>query len=85
MKKISILGSTGSIGTQALEVIRQHPDQFEVIALSAHRNIKLLIEQINEFHPDTVCISDSTLSEDIKTTWGKCAMMFFMAVKGFLN
>ena len=51
MKYVSILGSTGSIGTQTLDVIKQHPDQFEAVALVAHRNIDLLEQQINEFHP----------------------------------
>lgn len=56
MKKISILGSTGSIGTQTLDVVRQHQD-FEVVALSCGENINLLLEQIKEFHPKLVCVS----------------------------
>ena len=51
MKYVSILGSTGSIGTQTLDVIKQHPDQFKAVALVAHRNIDLLEQQINEFKP----------------------------------
>ena len=51
MKYGSILGSTGSIGTQTLDVIKQHPDQFKAVALVAHRNIDLLEQQINEFKP----------------------------------
>ena len=51
MKYVSILGSTGSIGTQTLDVIKQHPDQFKAVALVAHRNIDLLEQQINEFNP----------------------------------
>lgn len=51
MRKISILGSTGSIGTQALDVIRAHQGQFRVIALTCGRNIDLLAEQIKEFSP----------------------------------
>ena len=50
MKKIGILGSTGSVGTQALEIIRQHPDQFNITFLSAYSNIKLLQEQSIEFN-----------------------------------
>ena len=45
MKYVSILGSTGSIGTQTLDVIKQHPDQFKAVALVAHRNIDLLEQQ----------------------------------------
>ncbi len=51
MKAISILGSTGSIGTQTLDVIRQHPDQFRAVALVTHGNIDLLEQQIAEFKP----------------------------------
>lgn len=51
MKKVVILGSTGSIGTQALDVIRQNLDQFEVTALTCGRNIELLSKQIDEFSP----------------------------------
>lgn len=57
-KRISILGSTGSIGTQALEVIERLSDKFEIISLSAGGNTDLLNEQIAKFHPKTVCISD---------------------------
>ena len=66
MKKISILGSTGSIGTQALEVIKQNPDKFDVISLSAHKNIELLWNQIVEFRPQSVCVSDATVFEELK-------------------
>lgn len=59
MKKIiTILGSTGSIGTQALEVIEKLNDQFEVLALSAGNNIKLLEQQIQKFNPKKVCIAN---------------------------
>ncbi|NVO01156.1 MAG: 1-deoxy-D-xylulose-5-phosphate reductoisomerase [Bacteroidetes bacterium] len=57
-KRIAILGSTGSIGTQALEVIETHPDDFEVEVLTAHQNSDLLIEQAIKFSPNAVVISD---------------------------
>jgi len=57
-KKIAILGSTGSIGRQALEVIQQHRDVFEVAVLTAGRNADLLIEQAIEFLPQNVVIAD---------------------------
>lgn len=50
-QKLAILGSTGSIGTQALEIVRQHPDKFEIVALTANTNVDLLANQINEFNP----------------------------------
>jgi 1-deoxy-D-xylulose-5-phosphate reductoisomerase len=55
-KRISILGSTGSIGAQTLEVIKLHPDLFEVEVLTAHSNAELLIRQALEFHPNAVVI-----------------------------
>lgn len=59
-KKIALLGSTGSIGTQALDVIRKHPDQFEAYTLTAGKNASLLIEQAKEFCPDSVVIADES-------------------------
>lgn len=56
MKRISILGSTGSIGTQALEVISDNREKFTVAALSCARSIELLCTQIEEFEPQAVCI-----------------------------
>ncbi|MEQ9310407.1 MAG: 1-deoxy-D-xylulose-5-phosphate reductoisomerase [Balneolaceae bacterium] len=50
-QKLAILGSTGSIGTQALDIVRQHPDKFEIVALTANTNVDLLANQINEFNP----------------------------------
>lgn len=58
IKRIAILGSTGSIGTQALDVIKQHPDAFEVAVLTAQSNADLLVEQAIEFHPSQVVIGD---------------------------
>lgn len=61
MKQIAILGSTGSIGRQALEVIAAHSDLYEVYALTAHRQADLLIEQARRFRPAMVVIADDTL------------------------
>ena len=61
-KQIAILGSTGSIGTQALEVIEENPDLFEVYALTANNNDKLLVEQARKFHPEIVVIANKEKS-----------------------
>ena len=58
MKRIALLGSTGSIGTQALDVISRHPDEFSVEVLTAHNNADLLIEQAIKFNPNVVVISN---------------------------
>lgn len=57
-KQIAILGSTGSIGTQALDVIRENPDRFEVYALTAHNNVELLANQAREFLPEMLVIAN---------------------------
>lgn len=66
MKQIAILGSTGSIGTQTLDVVRQHPEEFSVYALSAHRSVDLLIQQALEFNPAVVCIADERLYQPLR-------------------
>ncbi|MFW6257422.1 MAG: 1-deoxy-D-xylulose-5-phosphate reductoisomerase, partial [Prolixibacteraceae bacterium] len=57
-KRIAILGSTGSIGTQSLEVIEQNPDHFEVEVLTANNNVDLLIQQAKKFEPNAVVIAN---------------------------
>lgn len=64
-KKIAILGATGSIGTQALEVVREHPDAFEVEVLTAANNADLLIKQSQEFLPNTVVIGNEALYDQV--------------------
>ena len=66
MKNISILGSTGSIGTQALEVIRANPELYKVVALTANANAELLISQAMEFKPELVVIGDEKLYHVVK-------------------
>ena len=56
MKKISILGSTGSIGLQTVEIVREHLDKFKIIGIAAMSNIEKLEEQINEFKPEIVAV-----------------------------
>lgn len=65
-KRICILGSTGSIGTQALDVIRQHADLYEAYVLTAYNNAELLIEQAREFNPEAVVIAKETNYETVK-------------------
>ncbi|TGE19259.1 1-deoxy-D-xylulose-5-phosphate reductoisomerase [Hymenobacter elongatus] len=65
-KRVTLLGSTGSIGTQALDVIRAHPGRFVVAALSAQSNADLLIQQAREFRPAAVVIGDDSKYETVK-------------------
>ncbi len=66
MRTLIILGSTGSVGTQALDVVRRNPDRFKVVGLSAGSNHELLIGQIREFLPPYVAIADEEAARDLK-------------------
>lgn len=65
-RKIAILGSTGSIGTQALDVIARHPDRFEAYALVANNSMELLLEQARRFQPEVVVIANETKYGELK-------------------
>jgi 1-deoxy-D-xylulose-5-phosphate reductoisomerase len=66
MKRIALLGSTGSIGTQALEVVQSNPDKFSVEVLTAHSNSALLISQARQFRPNVVVIADASKLQEVK-------------------
>jgi 1-deoxy-D-xylulose-5-phosphate reductoisomerase len=66
MKRISILGSTGSVGVNSLDVIRNFPERFQVVALAAGKNIKLLEEQALEFRPRLVSVADESLANELR-------------------
>ncbi len=66
MKQIAVLGSTGSIGTQTLDVVRAHGDELSVAALAAGQNIKKLREQIREFHPTLVSVKEESAAENLR-------------------
>ncbi len=76
MKKIAILGSTGSIGTQALDVIRKNKDLFKIKALTAGKNKNLLMEQIKEFSPEIVAVADEKDAEEIKRKTNHIEVLF---------
>jgi 1-deoxy-D-xylulose-5-phosphate reductoisomerase len=67
MKRIAILGSTGSIGTQALEVISRFPELFEVKALAGNNNVRMLKEQILKFKPELACMVDEKAAIELRT------------------
>lgn len=66
MKNISILGSTGSIGTQTIDVIREHKDHFKILGLSTNKNIDLMEAQIHEFKPVVVCVMNKEKAKILK-------------------
>ena len=72
MRSITILGSTGSIGTQALDVVRRHPERFKIVGLSAAgMNQELLVGQTREFLPPFIAIADENAAADVKAKLGQ--------------
>lgn len=70
MKNIALLGSTGSIGTQVLDVVSRLPKRLRVVSLAAHRNVKLLADEIRRFHPTVVSVGSSEDAERLKELLG---------------
>jgi 1-deoxy-D-xylulose-5-phosphate reductoisomerase len=66
LRSVAIAGSTGSIGTQAVEVVRANRDDYEVVAIGAGRSVDLLVEQAAELHPKVVAIADEALAPQLK-------------------
>lgn len=71
-KQIAILGSTGSIGTQALQVIEEHPDLYEVYCLTANNRVEELAQQARRFKPATVVIANEAHYDELKTALADC-------------
>ena len=67
MRVLSILGSTGSIGTQTLEVVRRNPEDFRVAGLACGSDIDLLYKQIEEFSPEAVSVADPVKADELRS------------------
>ncbi|MCS7203828.1 MAG: 1-deoxy-D-xylulose-5-phosphate reductoisomerase [Thermodesulfovibrio sp.] len=76
MKKVVVLGSTGSIGQSTLEVIRQFPDKFEVVGIAAKSNVSLLLRQIKEFKPKYVAVYEKKAYEELKKSVNSTEILF---------
>lgn len=77
MKKISILGSTGSIGTQTLDVVAMHPEAFEVDGLAAGSNTALLMEQVRQFRPRRVSVATKQLADEIRSSLPAAVELYY--------
>lgn len=77
-KKIAILGATGSIGANCLNVVSQLPEHFHVTALTTHRNIALLLDQTQRYHPDMVAIASPNVSNDQVASFRKLGCQVFL-------
>lgn len=82
MKFISLLGATGSIGTQTLDVVREHPEQFKIVALSAGRNIGLLRKIISDFQPELVAVQTKADYETLKSEYVQSETVFVYGEEG---
>lgn len=84
MKYISVLGSTGSIGRQTLDIVREHKDKLKVTALAAGSNIELLEEQIREFKPGLVCVYDEEKARQLKLRIGDLSVRIVAGMDGLI-
>ena len=84
-KRISILGSTGSIGTQTLDVVRKYPDRFRITALSCAGNIGLLEQQIREFRPLAAAVYDPKAAEELRAKTKDLDIKIFSGMEGLVE
>jgi 1-deoxy-D-xylulose-5-phosphate reductoisomerase len=85
MKRLAILGSTGSIGVNTLDIVRRFPDQFEVVSLSAGLNIQLLKQQILQFRPKVVSLINKGLSEALRRDLSSVPVEIVHGVEGLIR
>ena len=85
MRKIAILGSTGSIGTQTLEVVRNYSEDLQVTALAANSNITLLEKQIREFHPELVAVWKEENAAKLRTMVADLSVRIVSGMDGLLE
>ncbi len=85
MKAISIIGSTGSIGQKAVEIVRIHPECFQIVALAARQNAELILKQAKEFHPKLVCLFDPTRLGEIKGPLERLGIRVVSGEEGLLE
>lgn len=85
MKKIAILGSTGSIGTQTLEIVRNNAEELEVEALAANSNVALMEKQIREFHPRTAVMWSQEAAKELRLRVADCQVQVLQGMEGLLE
>ena len=84
MKKLGILGSTGSIGVSTLEIVAAHPDRYQVVSLSAGNNLQRLKEQIRRFRPQLVSVLSSQAAEQLQAEFGADGPRVYSGVEGLI-
>lgn len=84
-RNLVIIGSTGSIGTQTLDIVRTYPESFSAVALAAGKNVAKMEEQVREFHPRYACMFDEKAAEDLKTRIQDCSTRVLCGMDGLLE
>lgn len=84
-KNLVIIGSTGSIGTQALDIVRSYPEELSVTALAARRSVQKMEEQVREFHPSVVCMWEETAAEDLRSRIADLPVRVVCGMEGLLE
>ena len=82
MKKIALIGSTGSIGTQTLEIVRNNPEEYKVVALACGRNLELIEAQMREFHPSFVSVGDEAGAAELRAATGDLGIPISFGMEG---
>ena len=85
MKKIVLLGSTGSIGTQTLEVVSEHADELKIVALAADRNVERIEQQIRQYSPSCVCMFDEAAAKDLALKVKDLPVKVYAGMDGLLT
>ena len=85
MKKLAVLGSTGSIGRQTLDVVRFHPEDFQVVALAANRNVDLLEKQVREFKPLLAVMGQKEAAQDLKVRLADTGVRILSGMEGLIE
>ncbi|MCR4762967.1 MAG: 1-deoxy-D-xylulose-5-phosphate reductoisomerase [Lachnospiraceae bacterium] len=84
MKRIALLGSTGSIGTQTLEVVSEHADELRIVALAADKNVALMEQQIRQYQPEAVCMFREDAARDLETRVKDLPVRVFAGMEGLI-
>ena len=84
-QKLAIIGSTGSIGTQTLDIVSQNPDDLQVVAMSCGKNIDLFEKQIRKYHPSLVSIGNEELAKDLKTRLADMDIRIVFGMDGLIE
>ncbi len=85
MKRMILLGSTGSIGCQCLDVVRHHPEQFEIIALATHRNVDLWMQQVQEFQPKYAAVIQEDIAQQVDTSQLPASTQFLSGSEAMID